>query len=77
MVIKAAGVELPSCQATTIEVDFKAHKIKSPDWALAALAVLAGRGQALTGEMLTAALKLRFNQKVFEMALAVTKKIAA
>jgi 2-oxoglutarate ferredoxin oxidoreductase subunit beta len=76
-VIKAAGVELPSCQATIIEVDFKAHQIKSPDWALAALAVLAGRGQALTKQMLTAALKLRFNQKVFELALAVTEKIAA
>jgi pyruvate/2-oxoacid:ferredoxin oxidoreductase beta subunit/Pyruvate/2-oxoacid:ferredoxin oxidoreductase gamma subunit len=76
-VIKAAGVGLPESRASVIEVDFKVQQIKSTDWALAALAVLAGRGQALTEEMLTAALKLRFNQKVFELALAVTEKIAA
>jgi len=76
-VIKAAGVELPSCQATIIEVDFKAHKIKSLDWALAALAVLARQKQLLTEEMLTAALKHRFKQKAFELAMAVTEKIAA
>ena len=77
VVIKAAGVELPPSEANIIEIDFKARKIKSPDWALAALAVLAGRGQILTKEMLTAALKLRFNPKVFELALVVTEKVAA
>ena len=75
-VIKAAGVDLPGTRASVLDVDFKAQKIKPVDWALAALAVLAGRGQGLTEEMLTAALKLRFNPKVFEMALAVTEKIA-
>ncbi len=75
-VIKAAGVDLPGTRASVLDVDFKAQKIKPMDWALAALAVLAGRGQGLTEEMLTAALKLRFNPKVFEMALAVTEKIA-
>jgi pyruvate/2-oxoacid:ferredoxin oxidoreductase beta subunit/Pyruvate/2-oxoacid:ferredoxin oxidoreductase gamma subunit len=74
--IKAVGVELPPCEATIIEVDFKARKIKAPDWALAALAVLAGRDQALSREMLTEALKLRFNAKVFELAQAVIEKIA-
>ncbi len=77
IVIKAAGVELPDCRATVIEVDFKAHKIKSQDWALAALAVLARQNKALTMDMLLAALKLRFKKPVFEMALAVTEKIAA
>ena len=77
VVIKAAGVELPDCRATVIEVDFKAHQIKSRDWALAALAVLARQNKALTMEMLMAALTLRFKKPVFEMALAVTEKIAA
>jgi pyruvate/2-oxoacid:ferredoxin oxidoreductase beta subunit/Pyruvate/2-oxoacid:ferredoxin oxidoreductase gamma subunit len=77
LVIKAAGVELPDCRATIIEVDFKACKIKSQDWALAALAVLAKQNKALTTEMLTAALKLRFKKAVFEMAMAVTEKAAA
>lgn len=76
-VVKAAGVELPETQASVLEIDFKVKKIKSPDWALAALAVLAGQNKALTMEMLTAALKMRFNPKVFEMALSVTQKITA
>jgi Pyruvate/2-oxoacid:ferredoxin oxidoreductase gamma subunit len=75
--IKAVGVELPPCEATIVEVDFKALKIKSPDWALGALAVLAGRGEILTQEMLTAALKLRFSPKVFELVLGVMEKVAA
>ncbi len=76
-VIKAAGVELPESRASVIEVDFKAHKIKSQDWALAALAVLARQNKALTMDMLTASLNLRFKKPVFEMAMAVTEKIAA
>jgi pyruvate/2-oxoacid:ferredoxin oxidoreductase beta subunit/Pyruvate/2-oxoacid:ferredoxin oxidoreductase gamma subunit len=76
-IIKAAGVEIPPCQATVIEIDFKGRRIKSPDWALAALAALADRGQVLSREMLTEALKLRFNARVFELALAVIAKVAA
>lgn len=77
VIIKAAGVELPDCQATVIEVDFKAHKIKPQDWALAALAVLAKQKKALTMDMLTAALKLRFKKPVFDMAISITEKIDA
>jgi Pyruvate/2-oxoacid:ferredoxin oxidoreductase gamma subunit len=76
-IVKAAGVELPETRASVLEIDFKAKKIKSPDWALAALAALAGQNQALSTEMLTEALKLRFKPNVFEMAQAVMKKIAA
>jgi Pyruvate/2-oxoacid:ferredoxin oxidoreductase gamma subunit len=76
LVIKSASVELPECSSRVINVDFKAHKIKSADWALAALAVLAKENRVLTMTMLTAALKLRFKQKVFEAAVAVTEKVA-
>ena len=77
LVIKAVGVDLPACPATVVEVDFKARKVKSADWALAALAVLAGQNRAMNMEMLTAALKLRFSPKVFEMASVVLDKVAA
>jgi hypothetical protein len=77
VVIKAAGVELPPCQASIIEVDFKAKKIKSQDWALTALAVLAMQNKVLSTEMLMTALKLRFKKVMFEMAMAITEKIAA
>jgi outer membrane protease len=73
-IVKAAGVELPETRASVLEIDFKAKKIKSLDWALAALAVLAGQNKALSMEMLTVALKLRFNPKVVEMAQAVMEK---
>ena len=77
LVIKAAGVELPHCQASIIEVDFKAKKIKSQDWALAALVVLARQNKVLTMDMLEAALKLRFKTAVYEIALAAAEKVAA
>jgi pyruvate/2-oxoacid:ferredoxin oxidoreductase beta subunit/Pyruvate/2-oxoacid:ferredoxin oxidoreductase gamma subunit len=75
-VVKAAGVALPPTRATVLEIDFKGKKIKSPDWALAALAVLAGRNEALSTEMLTAALKLRFAPRVLKVARAVMAAIA-
>jgi 2-oxoglutarate/2-oxoacid ferredoxin oxidoreductase subunit beta len=77
VIVKAAGLELPDCRALVIDVDFKAHKIKSPDWALAALAVLAHQNKAVTMDMLLAALRLRFKEPVLEMAMAVVGKIAA
>ena len=74
LVIKASGVELPSCQASIIEVDFKAEKIKPQDWALSALAVLAQQNKVLTMDMLKAALKLRFSAGQYEMAIAMVEK---
>ena len=77
VVIKAAGLELPTSDAVVIEVDFKAHKIRSQDWTLAALAVMARKTQALTMEMLTAALKLSFKKAVYDTSMAITQKIDA
>ncbi len=77
VVIKAANVELPPCPATIIEVDFRAQKIRPQDWALAALAVLARQQKILTMEMLTAALRIRFQNDIFEGAMAVLDKISA
>ncbi len=77
VVIKAAGVELPECRATIIEMDFKARKIKSQDWALAALAMLARQNTVLTMDMLATALELRFSKAVFESAMAIAENVAA
>jgi pyruvate/2-oxoacid:ferredoxin oxidoreductase beta subunit/Pyruvate/2-oxoacid:ferredoxin oxidoreductase gamma subunit len=76
LVIKASGVELPPCSATIVDVDFKAEKIKSQDWALVSLAVLAKRNQVLTMEMLKAALQLRFRKAEYEAAVAMVDKAA-
>ena len=77
VVIKATGVELAPSEAVVIDVDFKDRKIKSQDWAMAALAVMARQNKALTMDMLTTALKLRFKQTVFEAAMVAAGKIAA
>ncbi len=77
LVIKAGGIELPPCPASVIEVDFKAEKIKSQDWALVALAVLAEQHHVITMDMLKAALKLRFRKAEYEAAIAMIEKVAA
>jgi Pyruvate/2-oxoacid:ferredoxin oxidoreductase gamma subunit len=78
LVLKAAAVELPGCQAADIiDVDFKEHHIKSADRALAALAVLARLDRILTMQMLREALKRRFNKLAFEAAMRVMEKVAA
>lgn len=77
LVIKASGIELPSCQASIAEVDFKAEKIKSQDWALVALAVLAQQKKVLTMDMLKAALKLRFKTEQYQAAIAMIEKAVA
>ncbi|MDJ0783580.1 MAG: thiamine pyrophosphate-dependent enzyme [Desulfosarcinaceae bacterium] len=77
MVIAAKGVSLPHCNAHVEVLDFKAGKIKSADWALAALAVMAARGRVLTQEMLAAAVRHRFSGKVRDLALATIARATA
>jgi 2-oxoglutarate/2-oxoacid ferredoxin oxidoreductase subunit beta len=71
LVIAAHGVELPVSGARVVVVDFKSRKIKPADWALAALAVLAGQHGVLNESMLEAGLKNRFNGPVLETALSL------
>jgi pyruvate/2-oxoacid:ferredoxin oxidoreductase beta subunit/Pyruvate/2-oxoacid:ferredoxin oxidoreductase gamma subunit len=77
LVVKAVGVVVPPSRAAIMEIDFKALNIKPADWALAALAVLAGQNTVLTMEMLRAALALRFGKEVFNKAITVVEKAAA
>jgi 2-oxoglutarate ferredoxin oxidoreductase subunit beta len=77
IVIKVAGVELPPCEATIIELDVKAKKIKNQDYALASLALFAEQNSVLNMAMLHAALKLRFHHSTYEEALSVIDKAVA
>ena len=77
LVLRAKGVALPENAATVVDIEFKQRRIKAPDWALAALGVLAHRQEILNLEMLRSALGLRFKDRVLEMAMAVVKKAAA
>jgi Pyruvate/2-oxoacid:ferredoxin oxidoreductase gamma subunit len=75
LVIAAAGLDLPRCPARIVTVDFKAHKLRHNDWALAALAELARRHTVLSTPMLKAALEIRFQGKMLESALGVVEKM--
>jgi pyruvate/2-oxoacid:ferredoxin oxidoreductase beta subunit/Pyruvate/2-oxoacid:ferredoxin oxidoreductase gamma subunit len=74
LVVTAADLEVPATRARVLPLDFKALGIANADRALAALAVLAGRNQVLSRDMLAAALALRFDS---EVAAALRERIAA
>jgi pyruvate/2-oxoacid:ferredoxin oxidoreductase beta subunit/Pyruvate/2-oxoacid:ferredoxin oxidoreductase gamma subunit len=69
--VKPADLELPSCRAAIREIDFKAHKIRQPDWALASLVFLSGQNRVLTRDMLKEALRLRFKDDQLTSALQI------
>lgn len=74
-VLKEAGVTIPDTPAQVEEIDFKPLKIRKPDWALAALGILAKKELVLTQDTLVAALKSRFNDKVFGLAMETLEKL--
>ena len=75
LVLAVPGVELPPTGASVMEMDFKARKIKSADWALACLAVLAKLERALSLEMLRRALGLRFKEPILSSSLALVERV--
>jgi len=75
LVIQAPGVSIPSCGATIHNADFKTRKIKSADWALAALAVLAKMNRVIHTGMLTAALDFRFRDKILASTLELVERV--
>ena len=76
LVLKAAGVDLPATVAEICEIDFKTHKVKSQDWALAAIVQLARKNRMLSVDMLNAALELRFKGKVLAQVKEVVDSFA-
>jgi len=75
LILQAKGVEVPDCKACIHPMDLKSLKIRKPDWALASLGVLANLERIITTEMLEAALKIRFKDKVLENSLEVIRKV--
>jgi 2-oxoglutarate ferredoxin oxidoreductase subunit beta len=75
LVIQAPGVAVPSSEATIHSPDFKSQKIKSDDWALAALAVLAKMNRVIHTGMLTAALNFRFKNKILASSLELVERV--
>ena len=75
LILQVKGVQIPTCNASIKQVDFKSLGIKKPDWALASLGVMANLGKIISPEMLEAALKTRFKKKTLETALKLIKQV--
>lgn len=76
VVVKETGVTIPETRATVMEVDFKAHKIKRQDWALASLGFIASKNLCISMGMLECGIRARFPKPaVFEMAMETAGKL--
>jgi pyruvate/2-oxoacid:ferredoxin oxidoreductase beta subunit len=69
LIIQAHGVEVPSCNAGIHRVDFKGQGIKTHDWAIAVLWVLAKANKVIDQEMLRSALAVKFKGQALASAL--------
>ncbi|MGA9178615.1 MAG: thiamine pyrophosphate-dependent enzyme [Desulfobacterales bacterium] len=75
LILQAPGVLIPSCNAEILQTNFKSQKIKSTDWALAALIVLAKMNRVIHLEMLKTALKYKFRNNILTSSLDLIERI--
>ena len=75
LILQAPGVSIPSCKGEILQASFKSQKIKSTDWALAALIVLAKMNRVIHLEMLKSALKYKFRNNLLESSLDLVKRV--
>ena len=75
LILQAPGVLIPSCNAEIFPTNFKSQKIKSTDWALAALIMLAKMNRVIHLEMLKTALKYKFKNNILTSSLDLIERI--
>ena len=75
LILQAPGVLIPSCKAEIFQTNFKLQKIKSTDWALAALIVLAKMNRVIHLEMLKTALKYKFKNNLLKSSLDLVERV--
>lgn len=73
MIIHESSVTIPSCNATLFPIDFKRKGIKTQDWALASLAVLAGMNKVINMDMLQKAIELRFKEPIRSKSIGLIR----
>jgi Pyruvate/2-oxoacid:ferredoxin oxidoreductase gamma subunit len=76
-VLKEKSVTIPETSADVVEIDFREFKIKKQDWALASLGVMAKNEKAINKKTLNHALKSRFNEKVYRIAMETIEKMTS
>ncbi|MFC1813951.1 thiamine pyrophosphate-dependent enzyme [Thermodesulfobacteriota bacterium] len=74
-IIQVSGIEVPTSNATLHQADFKAQKIKTGDWALAALSILAKLNRGIHMDMLKAALNIKFKGTILASALELIDRV--
>jgi len=75
LILQAPGVSIPSCKAEILQLNFKSQKIKSIDWALAAIIVLAKMNRVIHLDMLKSALKYKFRDNLLESSLDLVERV--
>jgi len=76
LIITDSRVTLPECRGNRLVLDFKTHKVKRQDMAMASLACLAKQQKLISMPMLKAALGIRFKGKALQGALALVQRAA-
>ena len=76
LIIMDSRVALPDCRGHKLVIDFKAHKVKRQDMAMASLTCLASHQKLISMPMLEAALNIRFKGKALDGALALVRRAA-
>ncbi|MFH1481615.1 MAG: thiamine pyrophosphate-dependent enzyme [Pseudomonadota bacterium] len=75
LIIQARGVALPDSKAKILPIDFKGQGIKTTDWALAALSIMAKLERVITLDMLRSALGLRFKGNGLSSVLDLVDRV--
>jgi 2-oxoglutarate/2-oxoacid ferredoxin oxidoreductase subunit beta len=73
LVLQGPEVKIPLCGADIRFVEMRMRSIREQDWALAALAILAGWNQIISPPMLETALKCRFQGSVLASSLELVE----
>ncbi len=75
LILKVPETEIPTNKAKTMNIDFRAQKIKSQDQALASLSILAKLNKIISHKMLQSALKTRFKDPALNMSLDIIDRV--
>jgi Pyruvate/2-oxoacid:ferredoxin oxidoreductase gamma subunit len=75
LILQAPGVSIPPCNAEILQTNFKSQKIKSTDWALAALIILAKMNRVIRLDMLKAALEYKFKNKILKSSFDLLERV--
>ena len=75
LLICAQGMDSPVCNAELHSVDFRQQSIREQDWALAALALLAGWNKVINQALLKSAIENRFHGDILASALKLVEAV--